>query len=370
MLKVLQVVSRLTAGGEQTFIMSVYRNIDINKVHFDFVVFSDEGQVFETEVKSKGSIIYRCPRYNGKNHIQYCKWWNDFFKTHKEYDIVHGHVRSTAAIYLNYAKKNGCCTISHSHSISNGRGFSAFVKGCMQKKIPKVSDYMLACSFRAGKWLFGKKYVNSNKFEVIYNGIDCDRFSYNEKKRYEMRQLLNINDKYVIGQVGRFQQMKNHFFTVDLLEMILKIIPNSVLLLVGDGDLKDSIYKYAQNKNIDRNIIFTGKVMNTEDYYQAMDVFVMPSIFEGLGIVSIEAQCSGLVALCSDMVPIEAKVTNHCFFLPLDNKHEWCKKIYEAKEEIRIDCSEIIKTNGYDIIQISHHLIEIYNKLYLSKMKV
>ena len=360
MIKVLQVVSRLTAGGEQTFIMNVYRNLDREKIQFDFVVFSDEGQVFEEEVQRLGGKIYRCPRYNGKNHFQYCKWWKSFFSKNTDYNIVHGHVRSTASIYLKYAKKNGCYTIAHSHSISNGRGIAAFVKWIMQKNIPRVSDYMMACSLDAGKWLFGEKYIESNNFSVLYNGIDCDRFALDLHMREKMRDELCLKDKFVIGQVGRFQKMKNHYFTIDLLEMLIKDKPNAVLLFVGDGDLQQDIYEYAKNKKLGDNLIFTGKVMNTENYYQAMDAFVMPSTFEGLGIVSIEAQCSGLVTLCSDAVPIEAKVTDNCEFISLEDKYEWCRELLSASAHDRKDCSQIVKKNGYDIKAIVRWLEDFY----------
>lgn len=165
------------------------------------------------------------------------------FENHSEYKIIHGHVRSTASIYLSIAKKFGLRTIAHSHSVSSGSGFSALVKNILQIPIRFKADYLFACSLEAGKWLFGEEAVKSNKFKLIKNAIDINKYKFDMEKRSFIRDFYHLNDKYIIGHVGRFHPLKNHEFLIDVFNVVSKMREDAVLLLIGDGELQNIIAK-------------------------------------------------------------------------------------------------------------------------------
>lgn len=215
-IRILHVLGGLNRGGAETMVMNVYRNIDRSKIQFDFIIHTTEKCDYEDEIKNLGGEIYRVPRYNGKNHIVYKNVWHKFFRLHSEYKIIHGHLRSTAAIYLNIAKKYKLKTIAHSHNTSSGSGVAAVIKNVMQIPIRYIADYLFACSDDAGKWLFGKNVINNKKYRIIENSIDCDSYMYNDHLRNNMRKSLDLNDKYVIGHVGRFNIQKNHEFLLEV----------------------------------------------------------------------------------------------------------------------------------------------------------
>lgn len=361
-IRVVQVLGALNIGGAETMVMNLYREIDREKVQFDFIIHTTEHCDFTDEVLRLGGRIYHCPRYTGKNHIQYCKWWKEFFRDHSEYQIIHGHVRSTAAIYLAIAKKYHRITIAHSHSTSNGKGVSAIVKNCMQLPIRYIADYMFACSEYAGEWLFGSDVVRKDNFKIIANGIDLGRFAFNEKVRKDMRKQLGVSDNtIVLGHVGRFTEPKNHRFLIEVFTEFQKKISDSKLLLVGDGELMSEIKDMVSSKKISESVIFVGNKSNTEDYYQVMDVFVFPSFWEGLGIVAIEAIANGLTVIASEHVPKEIALSENVYFLPLNDKNVWVKQI--EKNCLRVKAEKSEKLEHYDIKQIAKEIQEFYLNL-------
>ena len=211
-IRIIQVFAQMNRGGAETMIMNLYRMIERSQIQFDFIVHTNEECAYDNEIRSLGGRIYRVPRYNGKNHFEYIKSWNKFFKTHPNYKIIHGHVRSTASIYLKIAKKFGLVTIAHSHSTSSGTGFSSIVKNILQYPIRNIADYLFACSEQSGEWLFGKNASKRNNFVILKNSIDVKKFVFNERVRFEKRKELKIDDKFVIGHIGRFIPSKNHKF--------------------------------------------------------------------------------------------------------------------------------------------------------------
>lgn len=359
-IRVLQVLGGLEAGGAESFVMNLYRAVDREKVQFDFVKHIEHKGVFEDEIAQMDGRIYRCPQYTGKNHFTYCKWWNDFFTKHPEYHVIHGHVRSTASIYLKIAQKHGLVTIAHSHSTSNGSGISASIKDIMQLSLRYTADYLFACSDKAGKWLYGAKAVTRPNYRMIPNGIDLRRFTFNAEKRCQMRQKLGISENtFVLGHIGRITMPKNHEFLVELFAEYHQKKPNSKLLLVGDGELFEKIKQKISQLSINDAVIMVGSKTNTEDYYQAMDVFVFPSLWEGLGIVVVEAQANGLVCLISENVPKEAALTSTIKTLSLQSKAAWLdelKKIHIGERSWLL--GDQIKK--YDIRTIANQLQLFY----------
>lgn len=361
-IRILQVLGGLEAGGAESFVMNLYRAVDKKIVQFDFIKHINHKGVFENEITQMGGKIYCCPKYTGKNHVAYCKWWNSFFKNHPEYHVIHGHVRSTASIYLRIAKKNGLVTIAHSHSTSNGSGISAIVKDMLQLPIRHTADYLFACSDKAGKWLYGEKAMKQPNYRLIPNGVDLRHFSFCEEKRKQMRSQLGIEDgTFVLGHIGRLTVPKNHKFLVQLFAEYHKENNNSKLLLVGDGELFETVQQQCKQLEISDAVIMTGNKTNTADYYQAMDVFVFPSLWEGLGIVAIEAQANGLTCLVSENIPREAFITENAKTLSIHSKSAWIDELKKVSVGERIQ----IKNNSmkqYDICTIADWLQQFYLK--------
>lgn len=364
---ILHVLGGLDAGGAESFVMNLYRSVDRTQVQFDFIKHVSQKGMFEDEILSLGGKIFTCPRYTGKNHFTYCKWWNDFFLNHPEYKIIHGHVRSTSAIYLSIAKKHGLTTIAHSHSTSNGKGLLGLVKTIMQYPTRYIADYLFSCSDLAGKWMYGEKATKQDNYQMIPNGIDIHRFTYSEAKRKIVRQSLGIlEDEFVIGHIGRFTKPKNHIFLLQTFSAYLKKHPHSWLLLVGDGTLLQPMKKICGQMNIMNHVIFTGARSNTEDYYQAMDVFAFPSLWEGLPVSVVEAQASGLPCLISDNITRNVQLTSLPKYLPVTDMTAWLNAFEIESQKKRTGCSEENqrKLRAFDAKEVARKLSAFYLKLY------
>lgn len=359
--RVLHVLGALNMGGAETMVMNLYRKIDRTVLQFDFVIHTDRKCDYTDEILGLGGKIYSVPRYKGTNTLQYIQAWKRFFKEHSEYKIIHAHMRSTASIYLSIAKKYGLTTIAHSHSISSERRLTGFIKNIYQLPLRYIADYYFACSVSAGKWLFGNKVVNGDRFRVIKNAIDAKKYIFNDDKRIQMRKVLNIDDKFVIGHIGRFHESKNHEFLIDLFHEIHNKYSNSVLVLVGEGDLKDKIIKKVQGMGLDQRVYFLGARNDIPDLLQAMDIFLFPSLYEGLGMVAIEAEASGLPVICSDNVPLDVKLTDDVYFVPLSEQQRWLEYInwYRGFTN-RNNTYENIKNAGYDICTTAKEITEFY----------
>lgn len=364
MIRVLHYIGLLQFGGSQAFVMEVYRKIDRTKVQFDFVTFPDEKSGFYEEIIELGGMVYESPQYNGKNHFQFVKWWDDFFREHTEYKVFHSHVRSVASICIHIAHKHGCYAIAHSHSISNGNSISALIKNIMQIPIRFQADYMFACSEVAGKWLFGKSVEKKSNYKILSNAIDVSRFVFDEEKRNEIRNSLNIQNKLVIGTVGRLIEVKNHKLLLEVFAKLKEQINDSILLIVGDGELREEIENCIRTLGIKDSVYMLGARSNTQDYYQAMDVFVFPSLWEGLGIVAIEAQTSGLPCVVSNMIPKEIDLKENLVkVVDLDASIcEWTNAILSVKNLKRRGRGNATIACGYDSNENTKWLENFYLK--------
>jgi len=362
-IRILHVLGALNRGGAETMIMNIYRNIDRSKIQFDFIIHTNKKCDYDDEIIKLGGKIYNVPHYVGKNHFTYKKAWDTFFNSHPEHKIVHGHMRSTASIYLRIAKKYGLITIAHSHSTaSRGNKIEQFVKNIMQFPIRYTADYLFACSNEAGKWLFGKKATQKDNYKVIKNAIDVEKYAFNESKRHELRKVLGIEDKFVVGHVGSFTYPKNQKFLIEVFYQVQMQNENAVLLLVGDGELRPQIEKQINKLGIKDKVILTGVVPNVNDYMQAMDVFVFPSIFEGLGMAVIEAQAAGLKCIVADKIPEEAFITNLIEKVSLkEGIDDWIEVVLKYKVPYkRRNVFEEIKLVEYDVIHSANQLESFY----------
>lgn len=369
MLRVLQVVPNMHAAGLETFIMNVYRNIDRSKVQFDFLVHYKEKCFYDDEIETLGGRIYRLSFREDLKVINYCKSLDAFFREHS-YTIVHGHMASTAMFYLYYAKKyNVPIRIIHSHNTSTEYTFKGKVKQLLLSMSKKYANKFFACSSAAGSFLY-----RNIEFEIIKNAVDLTRFSANkteiEKKNIATkRKNMGLDNKIVIGHIGRFNTQKNHKFLINVFKEIRKKYSNTVLLLVGEGELKQEIHHYVIEQEISNDVIFLGVRSDVDDLYQIFDLFLLPSLFEGLPVVGVESQASGLITLVSDKVTQELKMSSVIEFLPLDEEI-WIKRISEM-----IDNGSLIKYKnvineireaGYDIEIMAQNLMNKY--LEMSKM--
>lgn len=361
--RVLHVLGGTALGGAESRIMDLYRQMDREKIQFDFLVHSGalkragddaskrEPQFYDEEIKKMGGLIYALPKFKAYNYFAYRKAADDFFSKHHEFRVVHGHMTSTASIYLPIAKKYGIpVTIAHARSAGVDSGAKGALTRMLRKNLYKKTDYCFACSEAAGISAFGQKRVDEGKVRIIYNAIDARRFAYSPEARRGMRTELNIEDKLVIGHVGRFSPPKNHDYLIDIFAALCAVRDDAVLILLGDGAGRERIEEKCGRLGLSDKVFFMGNRADTEDYYQAFDIFILPSLYEGLPGVLLEAQAAGLRCLVSDTVTREAKATELVTYLSIKSPaSEWVKEILKCeKYDRRVTCDELA-AGGFDI---------------------
>lgn len=369
-IRILHVIGIMNRGGAETMIMNLYRHIDREKVQFDFVENSLEPAAFDEEIRSLGGRIYRCMHYNGKNHFAYVRWWKQFFRDHAgEFAAVHGHLGSTAAIYLSVAKKAGLFTIAHSHNTGR-RTLSGLLYQAYAYPTRYLADFFFGCSVDAGISRYGRKVcANPYKFKVLNNAIETEQFAFAPDIRMRMREELGLAEKNVIGHVGRFEQQKNHEFLIRIFAQIRKRDPNAVLLLVGDGVLRKTTEEQVRFLGLEGSVIFAGVQERVCDYYQAMDILVLPSLFEGKPFVIVEAQTAGLFCVISDKVPVECMVTENLVTVCglRESPEQWAEHILSRLGGERNDRSAEVSRSGYDIHETARWLENYYVRTVAAK---
>ena len=269
-------------GGVESVVMNYYRNIDRDKIQFHFLCDEDSTDIPYDEIERLGGKVIVIPPYQ-----KLFKYQKELYKIFKEnnYKIVHSHINALSVFPLRIAKKAGVpIRIAHSHTTSNKKEWKRNLAKNILRPFSKVyANQFFACTEHAGKWLFGKKVVERKKLNVINNAIDLKKFEFNEKIREDLRKEFGIKeDTIVIGHIGRFMKQKNHEFLIDVFNELYKKNQNTVLILIGQGPLLNEIKQKARNLDIENKIKFIGQVTDVERYYNIMDVFVFPSIYEGL----------------------------------------------------------------------------------------
>lgn len=360
-IRVLQMTASLFRGGSQTMIVNLYKAIDRNKIQFDFIVDHPELNDLQETVEALGAKVYVMPSFKGTNIREVKEAWHKFFKEHSEYKIIHSHARSYASIYLKIAKEYGLKTIIHSHNTSNGSGIKSVIKNMLQHNLRNIADYFIGCSLNAGKWLFGKKIVNGDKFYILNNAIDTNKFKFNKEIRDQYRKELNLGNNKIYIQVGEFNEQKNHEFTIKLFKKIIEQEPDSKLLLVGTGEYFENIKDEITNNNLQNNTFLLGKRNDVNNLLMAADVYLMPSRFEGLSLAAIEAQASGIECLLSDCVSKDVDVTDTCKFISLDIE-QWLKECLNSKNTRKDNYQKIVES-GFDVNTTAKWLEEFYSKI-------
>lgn len=361
MIRVLHMIASLDVGGSQTVMMNIYRNIDREKIQFDFVIDHPKEDYFAEEIRSLGGRVYTMPAFHGTNAGEIKRDWNNFFYTHPEYHILHSHTRSYASLYLPVAKAHGVKTIIHSHSTSTGGGVKGAVKAVMQLPLRHQADVLMACSLDAGEWLYGKRACRSERFILLPNGIDTGRFVLAPGTRERYRRELGLEGRYVIGNVGRFYDVKNHTFLLDVFQKIHAREPEAMLLLVGVGPLQQQMAQKAVELGVAEQVIMTGNRTDVPELLGAMDVFAFPSLWEGLPMTVVEAQAAGLPCVLSDTITKEVDVSPLVEYLPLGDAEQWADALLTRRA--RLDVSKNIARAGFDIRSSVKRLTELYTRL-------
>lgn len=356
MIRVLQCVNDMHRAGLETMLMNYYRNIDKTKIQFDFLTHRPEKSDYDDEIITMGGKVYYAPRLYPQNYLKYFKWMKGFYAEHPEYQIVHSHIDAMSYLPLLAAKKASLpVRIAHSHSTSIDRDFKYILKQFYRSRINSVVTERLACGDEAGKFLY-----RGRNFRVIPNAVDASKFYFNSMTRSNKRQELGITDEFVIAHVGRFCYPKNHIFLVKIFKQILKLEPNALLLLIGTGEKENEILQCVLELNLSENVRFLGNRSDVSELYQAMDAFILPSLFEGVPLVGIEAQFSDLPCFFSNKVPKEVKFNEKSEFISLDESAEnWAKSIISAKTLPRSNHKNGIANSQYNI-KVAHKILEDY----------
>lgn len=362
-IRVCEFVGNMNGGGVEAVVMNYYRHVDRSKVQFDFVVTDSSTIVPREEMESLGARVYTVPAYT--KLPQFRKASYELFKQHPEWRIVHAHMNALNVFPLAEAKKAGVpVRISHSHSTA-GRGETVknVAKAILRTQANRYPTHRFACSRFAGEWLFGK----SAEFEVMYNAIDLDRFWFSPGVRARVRAELGIAEHvFVIGHVGRFMPQKNQPFLIEAFARLATMRGDAVLVLVGSGADQDKARALAKERGLEDKVLFLGQRDDVADLYQAFDLFALPSLYEGLGLVAVEAQAAGLPCLASNQTPQEVDVTGTCEFLAIVAPEVWADAMCAVEprndaERAATDCEPF---SDYDIVRQGQWLTEKYLRIY------
>jgi glycosyltransferase EpsF len=352
------VMGKMLGGGVESVIMNYYRHIDRSQVQFDFLVDEDSTLVPRDEIEALGGRVFEIPPY--QHVLQYQRVLIQLFKREK-WPIVHSNINALSVFPLRAAKRAGVpVRIAHSHSTS-GKGEYAknAVKGFLRLFANVYPTHRFACSQYAGQWLFGKK----APFDIVYNAIDIDRFVFNETVRTRVRSELGLrDDQFVVGHVGRFMAQKNHEFLIKVFAQLVDRRPGAILLLVGEGELKSAIEKKVDEYGLTSNVRFLGQRNDVNELYQAFDAFVLPSLYEGLCVVGVEAQCAGLPCLLSDQITTEVNMSGEVEFLTIDDSTPWINHLSRVDN----DGNRFVNASLFEDYGINHAAIKltrIYNNL-------
>ena len=364
-IRVLNMFTIMDRGGAETMVMNYYRHIDRTKVQFDFLVHREQRGAYDDEIEALGGRIYRmCPVYP-QNFARYKRDLRGFFQAHPEYKIIHSHMSELGYFAFREAEQQGVpVRICHAHNAPHGFDAKMIVRTYLKKRMMPYLTHLLMCGEESGKWLYGEK--NKSRFIMLNNAIDAASYTHDLSKRVELRRQLGLADELVIGHVGRFNPQKNHPFLMDIFAALLKKESNAVLLLVGGGDGMSKMQEKVQQLGIAEHVRFLGVRSDVADLMQAMDIFVLPSLYEGLPVTMVEAQAAGLPCIISDKVPPECILSEGLVdVLPLSASPEtWAEKILAKRAIPRTDRRAEIAAHGFDITTEAVKLQEFYLKAY------
>lgn len=366
-IRILNLFTVMNRGGAETLVMNLYRNIDRNKIQFDFLVHRKERGVFDDEIEQMGGRIYRMSPISPKHMFQYFKELSLFFKEHHgEYRIIHSHMSEMGYFVFREAKKyNIPIRILHAHNAPNSLygtfliRFKRFFRIYFAREMCKMATDYFTCSNVAAAWLFKSK--PGVKVHFLKNAVDTSLFSYNEKKSHDLKRKMGVENLFVIGHVANFSLAKNHAYLIDIFFDFHKKHPDSVLWLVGSGQLRGEIESKVKRYGIQNSVKFWGNRSDVKDLMQVFDVFVFPSLYEGLPVSLVEAQAAGLPCIVSANIAPETKIIEDYIPISITQPAEcWIPVIEKYLDFERKDTSDIMKKTGFDIVSCAESLSNFY----------
>lgn len=364
MINIFYMVHSLTSGGIEKFSINLFKYIDKNNIKIDFITKMDRPEFFDNELKRMGGTKIPLIKPN-ENKIMILLRMIRLIRS-KKYDIFYFNLSKPTDVwkYPLVCKLMGCDNIViHSHNSSTDSSIS-ILNNISRYFINKISRDRFACSPLAAKWMFGKKIEKEHDYVYVKNGIDVDKYNVNKTIRARMRSVLGIsNETVVIGHIGRFEKQKNHYFLINILKKMIDSNQDVFMILIGTGSLEKDIKKRAKELNIYNYIYFAGEQSNINDWLQVFDIFVLPSLYEGLPVVGIEAQASGLQCLFSNNITVDVNITGNCTFLPL-NIDDWIYEINKVSNHVRHNVGDQVKKAGYDMKDVAQLIqCEMFNLL-------
>lgn len=351
-------------SGVMSVVMNYYRNIDKHKIQFDFLYFikpEDGYKTYQTEIETMGGKVFFIP--------DFARFWNfnkqlsKLLEKNADYSTVHIHDPFVVRFVYSTLRKHGINNIIvHSHATQwSDKKINGLRNQIICYNLQKYVDYSFACSQAAGEFLYGK----NRKFTIINNAIDSIKYKYDAPTRERIRNEIKISDKLVFGHVGNFNNQKNHIFLIDVFKRIVTLNENTCLLLIGDGPLRKEIEFKVHEQGLEKYVLFLGKRMDVENFYQAMDCMILPSLYEGLPMVGVESQCSGLPVLFSDTITKEVGLVKFRFMSLEDTIENWAKSAMSlAQEDLdRSQAVKVIERRGFCINKEAEKLATLYLKM-------
>lgn len=363
MIKVLHVVGAMNRAGAETMIMNYFRCIDRKSVQFDFLVHTNDECDYDREIEALGGKIYRIPRFTGFNYFQYRNACQTFFREHPEFDIVHGHIGAGAPIYLTAAKEHNVFTIAHAHSENFYTGIEKVAFSVATRPTRRIAEAFFACSEQACIDTFGAEIFAKGKYRIINNGIFVDEYMRALDARDVYREQFDLGDCLTIGHIGRFIDVKNQSFLVDVFSCVVEHAPDAQLLLVGEGPTKHAIESKVKQIGLENQVHFLGIREDIPELLAAMDCFIFPSVKEGLPVSLVEAQASGLPTLMSSGITKTAAILPTSRRLALvAGAERWAQEALNLIDDgsNRSASANRIKDAGFDIVQNARELVSLY----------
>lgn len=353
--------------GVTSVIMNYFRNIDKSQIQIDFLVFEDSEKEIIDEIKLSGSSVYFMPKVSVKNMFKVISFFKKFFSKNRNYKIVHSHFNQIDMLVFPIAKRFGVkhC-ISHSHNTKySDYKLRAIRNWLMCLPLKYIADTWAACGVEAGKFLYGKNFMKSSKHLIINNAINIDKFKYDKHLREIKRKELKINDEILIGNVGSCKKQKNQEYLLYVFsELLKKKNPNISykLLIVGDGELRLYLQNLAEKLGISDKVLFLGVRKDISELLQAMDIFMLPSLYEGLPVIGVESQAVSLPCLFSTSITREIDIFN-AKFIDLDNVEKWVEEIINLNFDNRENNSDSLISKGFSIRHEAVKLLNFYNNI-------
>lgn len=364
MVRVLHILQTLNVcGGIENFVMNYYRHVDRENIQFDFLIHELSDDNFVDEVKELGGRVYLMPKFTISNLSKIINKLQSFYSVHQEYDIIHCHMANAAPFHFYFAR-NGEVRVLHSHQPSGADKLTHRIRNYLLLRMANaMTDVRFAGSQDSGVFLFG-----GHPFTVIKNAVEADIFKRSGVFRSTARSRLGFDGKFVVGHVGRFAPVKNHEFLLDVIQKLKILMPNAILCLVGEGEKKEPIVNEIINRGLQNNVVLLDTSRDVAELYSSFDVFLLPSFYEGFGLVAVEAQYAGIHVIASkNRVPVESKISNYLEFLPLENGADaWVQKIIEISKNNE---PIVFEREDYDIKIQAKGLENIYLELYSKNAK-